>query len=171
MNAVFYMASALAVVTTLLAITRREAVHSLLYLIVSFLAVAMVFYTLGAPLMAALEVIVYAGAIIVLFIFVVMLLNLGEEGRAQERVWLSKGVWRIPGLMTLLLAGLLIYALRLEGDWPAVDRVVDVKAVSAALFGPYVLAVELASVLLLAGLVGAYYLVWRGPIRRPGRRD
>ena len=171
MNAVFYIASALAVVATLLAIMRREAVHSLLYLIVSLLAVAVVFYTLGAPLMAALEVIVYAGAIIILFIFVVMLLNLGEEGRAQERVWLYKGVWVFPGLMSVVLAGLMIYALCRQNVWVPVDRIVDVKAVSVALFGPYVLAVELASVLLLAGLVGAYYLVWRGPVRRPGRRD
>ncbi len=171
MNAVFYMASAVAVLTTLLAITRREAVHALLYLIVSLLAVALVFFTLGAPLIAALEVIVYAGAIVILFIFVVMLLNLGNAARTQERVWLPKGAWRAPGALALLLGGLLLYVLKQESRWMPVDRVVDVKEVARALFGPYVLAVEIASVLLLAGLIGAYYLVWRGPIRRPGRRD
>ncbi|HPO17255.1 MAG TPA: NADH-quinone oxidoreductase subunit J [Candidatus Hydrogenedentes bacterium] len=171
MNAVFYMASAVAILATLLAISRREAVHALLYLIVSLLAVALVFFALGAPLIAAMEVIVYAGAIVILFIFVVMMLNLGEVAREQENVWLSPGIWRVPGIMALLLTGLLVYALFQEDRWLPVDRVVDIKVVAASLFGPYVLMVELASILLLAGLVGAYYLVWRGPIRRPGRRD
>ena len=72
MNIVFYFCSAIAIVATLFAITRRQPVHALLYLIVSLLAVAMIFFALGAPLIAALEVIIYAGAIMVLFIFVVM---------------------------------------------------------------------------------------------------
>ena len=71
----------MAVIATLLAITRLVAVHALLYLIVSLLAVAVVFYTMGAPLVAALEVIIYAGAIVVLFVFVVMMLNLGAKAR------------------------------------------------------------------------------------------
>ena len=72
----FYVAGARALLATLMAVT-RNAVHALLYLIVSLLSVAVTFYTLGAPFAAALEVIVYAGAIMVLFVFVVMLLNLG----------------------------------------------------------------------------------------------
>lgn len=171
MNAVFYMASAVAVLATLLAITRREAVHSLLYLIVSLLGVALVFLTLGAPLIAALEVMVYAGAIVILFVFVVMLLNQGEAAQAQERAWMPKYAWCLPGTLAVILAVLLIFVLKQESRWVPVDKIVDVKAVAAALYGPYVLAVELASVLLLAGLVGAYYLVWRGPVRRPGRRN
>jgi NADH-quinone oxidoreductase subunit J len=71
----FYLASIVAVIATLLAITRRHAVHALLYLVVSLLAVAVVFYVLGAVFVAALEVMVYAGAIMVLFVFVVMMLN------------------------------------------------------------------------------------------------
>ena len=61
-----------------------NAVHALLYLIVSLLAVAVVFYVLGAPFVAALEVIIYAGAIMVLFVFVVMMLNLGEHAVSME---------------------------------------------------------------------------------------
>ena len=75
----FYVAGAVAILSTALMITRLHAVHALLYLIVSLLAVSVVFYTLGAPFIAALEVIIYAGAIMVLFVFVVMLLNLGEQ--------------------------------------------------------------------------------------------
>jgi len=79
MTALFYVTAAVSILSTIMMLTRLNAVHALLYLIVSLLAVAVVFYTFGAPFVAALEVIIYAGAIMVLFIFVVMLLNLGER--------------------------------------------------------------------------------------------
>ena len=94
METVFYLAAAVAIIGTLVALTRLNAVHALLYLIVSLLAVAVVFYVMGAPFIAALEVIVYAGAIMVLFIFVVMMLNLGERATEIERTWLRPG-WRV----------------------------------------------------------------------------
>ena len=90
MEIAFFAAGAVAVIATVLAITRLVAVHALLYLIVSLLAVAVVFYTMGAPLVAALEVIIYAGAIVVLFVFVVMMLNLGAQDprdRTQVACW------------------------------------------------------------------------------------
>ncbi|MGH9616615.1 MAG: NADH-quinone oxidoreductase subunit J, partial [Acidobacteriaceae bacterium] len=95
----FYVAGIIAVLSTALAITRLVAVHALLYLIVSLLAVAVVFYTMGAPLVAALEVIIYAGAIVVLFIFVVMMLNLGAEARKTEREWLAAKIWIGPVIL------------------------------------------------------------------------
>src|SRR5436309_14671978 len=79
MAAVFYLSSAVAVVATLLTITCRNAIHALLYLIVSLLAVAIDFFAMGAPFVAALELIIYAGAIMVLFIFVVLMLNMVER--------------------------------------------------------------------------------------------
>ena len=84
MKIVFYIAGAVAILSTALMLTRLNAVHALLYLIVSLLAVSVVFYTLGAPFVAALEVIIYAGAIMVLFVFVVMMLNLGEEAASRS---------------------------------------------------------------------------------------
>ena len=72
----FYIAATVALFSTVFALTRSNAAHALIYLIVSLLAVAVIFFLLGAPFAAALEVIVYAGAIMVLFIFVVMLLNI-----------------------------------------------------------------------------------------------
>ena len=89
----FYIAAAVATAATLLVVTRANAVHALLYLVVSLLAVAVVFFTLGAPFVAALEVIVYAGAIMVLFIFVVMMLNVGPAGERQERAWTRPAAW------------------------------------------------------------------------------
>ena len=84
-------------------ITRYKPIHALLYLVVSFLAVSMIFLSLGAPFVAALEVIVYAGAIIVLFIFVVMMLNLGQDTAAQEKQWLQPKIWIGPSLLALAL--------------------------------------------------------------------
>src|SRR5665811_2175051 len=79
MTTLFYIAAAVAVLATVLVITRTNLVHALLYLVVSLFAVAVVFYTLGAPFVAALEVIVYAGAIMMLFLFAVMLLDVRAE--------------------------------------------------------------------------------------------
>ena len=109
MTTLFYLAGALAIVATLLAITRRHAVHALLYLIVSLIAVAVDFFTLGAPFVAALEVMIYAGAIMVLFVFAVMMLNLAEHAMEVERGWLKPRNWLGPALLALVLLGELIY--------------------------------------------------------------
>lgn len=158
METAFYIAAAIAIAATALAITRHEAVHGLLYLIVSLLAVAMIFFILGAPFAAALEVIIYAGAIMVLFVFVVMLLNLGHAAAAQERRWLGFGVWFGPTLLSALLLAELLFVLTGVTRTTAAPNVVDAEAVGIALFGSYLIGVELASMLLLAGLVGAYHL-------------
>lgn len=157
MNAAFYLAAVVAVLATALTITRANAVHALLYLVVSLLAVAIVLYTLGAPFAAALEVIVYAGAIIVLFVFVVMMLNLGEGAAAAERRWIAPRAWIGPATLAALLAAALGYLFAAGATQPAGGAVAP-PDVGATLFGPYLLAVELASMLLLAGLVGAYHI-------------
>ncbi len=153
----FYLAAALALAATVLALTRSNATHALIYLILSLLAVAVLFFLMGAPFAAALEVIIYAGAIMVLFVFVVMMLNLTEEGQAQERLWLQPRHWLVPGAMAGLLLVELLFALR-TAPTAASGHAIDPKSVGLSLFGPYVLVVELASMLLLAGLVGAYHL-------------
>jgi len=162
MNSAFYVAAVVAIISTLMVITRKNVVHALLYLIVSLLSVAVVFFILGAPFVAALEVIIYAGAIMVLFVFVIMMLNLGPQSTQQESEWLTPGIWVGPTVMTLILAGELGYVFALGQGRSAALGAVTPKQVGIALFGPYVLGVELASMLLLAGLVGAYHL---------GRRD
>lgn len=158
--ATFYLAAAIAIVSTAMVITRSQAVHALLYLVVSLLAVAVIFYVLGAPFAAALEVIVYAGAIMVLFAFVVMMLSLGTRAAALERRWMPPATWAGPGLLALILAGELAYLLFASHApaGPATSSPVGPARVGKDLFGPYLLAVELASVLLLAALVGAYHL-------------
>lgn len=157
-NLFFYFAAFIAVLSTLFVITGKNPVHSLLNLVVSLLAVAGMFFMLGAPFAGVLEVIVYAGAIMVLFVFVVMMLNLGKATTEQERAWLRPRSWLAPAALAgLLLAGLLSVLLG-GGETAAALAEVDAKQVGTVLFGPYLLAVELASMLLLAALVAAYHL-------------
>ena len=153
----FYLAGAIALISTVAVILQSNIVHALIYLILSLLAVAVVFYTLGAPFAAVLEAIVYAGAIMVLFLFVIMMLNLGKFSVDQERSWTSGRVMLVPAIMSAILLAQLINVLRNYEHSIDVAEV-GVLEVSALLFGPYVLAVELASILLLAGLISAYHL-------------
>ena len=111
MEFAFYFASGIAVVSTLRVVTGTNPVHALLYLIISLISVAMIFFALGAPFAGALEVIAYAGAIMVLFVFVVMMLNLGPASVAQERGWLTPGIWAGPVLLGALLLAELLYVL------------------------------------------------------------
>ena len=153
----FYISAAVALAATILAMTRTNAIHALIYLIVSLLAIAVIFFIIGAPFAAALEVVIYAGAIMVLFVFVIMMLNLGEEGDARERKWLEPSIWVGPATLSVVLLIELIFLIgSVEGQ--VSQGVVPAKMVGISLFGPYVLAVELASMLLLAGMVGAFHL-------------
>ncbi len=161
----FYVAAAIAIVSTVLMITRLNAVHALLYLVVSLLAVATDFFILGAPFVAALEVIIYAGAIMVLFVFVMMMLNIGDRATRMERAWLSPRDWVGPAILAALLVIEFGYTLTSAGRVePA--RETGPKEVALTLFGPYLLGVELVSMLLLAGIAGAYHLGSTGPEER-----
>lgn len=163
MDIIFYLAAFVAIFSTALVVTSRNAVHALLYLIVSLFAVALIFYVIGAPLAAALEVIIYAGAIMVLFVFVVMMLNLGEQAAAQERRWLQPRGWIGPGLLSALLLAELLYVIVAGNGGGQTTTAVNAHEVGLSLFGAYILAVEIAAMLLLAALVGAYHLGQRTP--------
>jgi NADH-quinone oxidoreductase subunit J len=167
-NVPFYLSAAVALASTVMVITRANAVHALLYLIVSLLSVATIFYQMGAPFVAALEVIVYAGAIMVLFVFVMMMLNLGTAAAERERGWLSPGGWIGPAILAGILAAELVFIIFAGGTAESALAEVGPKQVGASLFGPYLLAVELASFLLLTGLVGAYHLGRNEPADHPG---
>jgi NADH-quinone oxidoreductase subunit J len=161
MEIVFYISAVIAIVATLLMLTRLNVVHALLYLVVSLLAVAIVFYTLGAPFAAALEIIIYAGAIMVLFVFTVMLLNLGEAAVRTEKEWLKPGMWIGPTILAAILVAEFVYLVIAGTEAGNVPPAIEPAAVGISLFGTYLLGVELASMLLLGGLVGAYHLGWR----------
>jgi NADH-quinone oxidoreductase subunit J len=156
----FYIAAAIAILTTVLVITRKNAVQALLYLATSLISVAIVFYDLGAPFIAALEVIVYAGSIIVLFIFVVMMLNLGKRATVAEGKLLQPRMWIGPTILAAILIGEVAYLLARGNTTAAAAHLVSPKQVGMALYGPYLIGVELSSLLLMSALVGAYHLGW-----------
>src|SRR5512136_2783635 len=132
----FYITSVVAIFATAMMITRLNAVHALLYLILSLLAVGVIFFLLGANFAAVLEVIIYAGAIMVLFVFVIMMLNQGQKTMAQERAWLQPGIWIGPSVLALILFVEMLVIVVLGGNAGTV-HIVDAKQVGIALYGPY----------------------------------
>ena len=157
MNLFFYIAAGVALISTIMAISRRNAIHALLYLILSLLAVSVIFYLLDAPFIAALEVIIYAGAIMVLFIFVTMMLNVGIEKKTEKK-WLNPRMWIVPSLLSAILLTDLILAIKNVSISLPDTQIVLPKQVGISLFSTYILAVEIAAVLLMAGVIGAYHL-------------
>lgn len=155
----FYIVGAIAVIATLLAITRKNPVHAVIYLVNSFFALALLFYLLGAPLLAAWELIIYAGAIMVLFLFIIMMLELAP-GKEAERFGHSWAQW-VPilllalalGTCTLLLIGLDPAVTEGVPRWHATPR-----DFGYALFKEYALAIEIVSFQLLFAAVGAFYI-------------
>lgn len=160
----FYLLAIIAILASIRVITRNNPVHALLNMIVTLLALAGIFFALGAPFAGALEIIVYAGAIMVLFVFVVMMLNLGTQSTLEEQSWLTSSAWAVPAGLAFIV-GLTLFSLigmkhGYEGMMPAWIGVqpVTAKMIGAKLFTEYLLLVEIAGFLLLAGLVAAYHL-------------
>ena len=152
----FYCIAVEILVATGLAITRRHPVQAVVYLILSFLGSAMLFYLLGAPFLAALEVIIYAGAIMVLFLFVIMMLKaevLVETG-LNWRKWLPA---IFLGLIYLVLILLLIF-LDPRGRVPLKMAMATPQALGRFVLERYWFSVELISLLLLIGLVAVIQL-------------
>lgn len=157
MNVFFYIAAAVAIISTIMAISGKNAIHSLLFLILSLLAVSVIFYLLSAPFIAALEVIIYAGAIMVLFIFVTMMLNIGLEHKSENK-WLKPRMWIVPSILAAILLITLIMSLKnIEPVSPEKDAILP-KQVGISLFTTYLLGVEIAAILLMTGVIGAYHL-------------
>lgn len=157
MDVFFYIAGVVAIVSTVMAISGRNAIHSLLYLILSLLAISVIFYLLSAPFIAALEVIIYAGAIMVLFIFVTMMLDIGLE-KETEKKWLKPRMWIIPSILAAVLLVNLVLALKSVQTIPIDKEAILPKQVGISLFSTYLLGVEIAGILLMAGVIGAYHL-------------
>jgi NADH-quinone oxidoreductase subunit J len=152
----FYILSAVTLIGTLMAITARQAVRAIVYLVTSFFALALIFYLLGAPLVAAFEVIIYAGAIMVLFLFVIMMLDLGQP----EKLKFPRAAdwWPAIILLVVIVGSVGLIAVTKE---PAIlPGFVDitVRQFSETLFKRYGVAVEIISMQLLFALVGALYL-------------
>jgi len=154
---IFYMLAAVAVIATILSITEKHPVHAILYLVTSLFSMAVIFYLLMAPLVAAFEVILYAGAIMVLFLFVIMMLDLGHPEKGLSPCWRE---W-LPALAlsTTSIAALVVVIVGRHGHAAAAAaQAPTIREVAIRMFREHGLAVELVSLQLLFALVGALYL-------------
>jgi len=160
----FYILALVAVISTLLCITRRNPVHAVIFLVHTLFALALIFYLLGAPLVAVWEVIIYAGAIMVLFMFIIMMLELAPTGAGEG---IGGHHWLSVLLLSLAILGCSVGILTLDPGHSA--NLPDFYATPAqfgyALFHHYPLAVELVSFQLLFAAVGAFYVGRSTPTR------
>ncbi|UNU73054.1 NADH-quinone oxidoreductase subunit J [Moraxella nasovis] len=159
----FYVLGLVAIWASLRVVTHANPVHAILSMIVSLLAVAGIFFILGASFAGVLEIIVYAGAILVLFVFVIMMLNLGTD-TLEEKSWLTANAWAMPMALGVIvfavLCGLILNATPafIGGNVYFSDVNITAKEVGISLFTQYVLLVQAAAFLLLGALVAAYHL-------------
>lgn len=159
---IFWAAAATSIIATLMVILSRNPFYAVLYLIISLFGVSMIFYTLGAPFLAALEIIVYAGAIMVLFLFVVQMLS--PAGNAATTPDLYRPTLlnlAIPSFLSLILLGTVLAAIYRAGTMTGIDgttQVISTRELGIALFRHHYLGVELASLILLIGIVGGMHL-------------
>jgi NADH-quinone oxidoreductase subunit J len=156
--AIFYIAALVALVATGAVVLARNAVNAVLYLLVSLFAVALMFYGLGGPFVAIIEIIVYAGAIVVLFLFVIMMLNIA---RIEEQTDLRPPT-RAQLALPVILAGLLAIDACIGIYAGAVGNIsgapISAAQIGTALYKQHYLGVELASLILLIGLIGGMHL-------------
>jgi len=155
----FYFLAIMAIVSAIAVITRRNPVHAALSLIVTLLSLAGFYLMLYAPFVAAVQIVLYAGGIVVLFLFVIMLINLEQNIREYQ----FNKQWIVGTLAAMALGGLLLFVFRqgrdafpplfyqgfrtLEGD--------NTQQIGIALYGQYMFPFEIASLLLLVAIVGA----------------
>ena len=163
---IFYALGVVIVVATALAITRRNPIHAVVYLVVSFLGSGILFFLLGAPFLAAVEIIIYAGAIMVLFLFVVMMFRI-EKVEPKGYPWRQWGPALLVGVLFLCVLSLLAFR-----D-PVGRATLETAMVSPGDFGRFVfqrywLSIEVISLLLFLGLLAAIHL---GKVRRENAEE
>ncbi|WP_331828656.1 NADH-quinone oxidoreductase subunit J [Candidatus Blochmannia sp. SNP] len=162
MTVLFYVSGIIAIISTMCVIMHYHPVHALLYLIVSFISISCNFFSLGASFAGAVEIIIYAGAIMILFVFVIMMLNAKTITFREQKK--SRFLNPILGcgavlLISILLIILLYVSFGLKDCFIDVNRpIIDLKQIGMLLFGPYLLMVELASLLLLSALISVFHL-------------
>lgn len=156
---VFYTASVVTIVCALLVVLNRNPVYSAIFLVGSFFSLAVIYLLLEAYFLAVLEILIYAGAIMVLFLFVIMLLNVGREKAVRKPVNFQRAFSLI--LVVLLLSGAAGFVIQgMDAPHPLGESVSSgsVMAVGEALFTTYLFPFEVASLLLLVALIGTIYL-------------
>ena len=155
---IFYILSIIALYSAMMMLLSKKPIHSVLYLTLTFFAIGGHYILLNAQFLAIVHIIVYAGAIMVLFLFTVMLLNLNKDERSPKPVWV-KGAAIIAGVMLgMVLIGVLRgYDLQVLKQ-PASSQIGLVKELGRVLYKDYMLPFEVSSILFLTAMVGAVLL-------------
>ena len=159
---IFYILAAIALASAIMVVTRKNAVTSAVYLIVAMCCIAGLFVQLGSIFIGVLQIIVYAGAIIVLFLFVIMMFNLkydefGFDSRVFQRIFAA-----VLGLVLVLQLVLAISKYPSKPGRPIDMSIGDVESIAHRLFYDYLYAFEITGVLLLAAIIGAVVIARKG---------
>lgn len=154
----FCLLSFLALMFALMVVLSKNPVHSVLYLVLTFFTIAGHYVLLNAQFLAAVHIIVYAGAIMVLFLFVIMLLNLNKETEPHKSLWLKISATVASGLLLVVLVGSLKGAETIAPAQVYNSNIGLIENLGKTLFGEFLLPFEVASILLLAAMVGAVML-------------
>lgn len=154
----FYLLSFLAIMFALMVVFSKNPIHSVLYLVLTFFTIAGHYVLLNAQFLAAVHIIVYAGAIMVLFLFVIMLLNLNQETEPHKSVWLKAAAAVASGSLLVVLVGALKGASAIKSSNTFDSSIGLIENLGQTLFHEFLLPFEVSSILLLSAMVGAVML-------------
>lgn len=168
-----YFFSCLIILSALRVVTCTKPVHALLAMLICLISLSGLFFVIGAPFAGAIEMVVYAGAIMVLFVFVLMILNLGRETDQAEAELLKAKTWVMPAAFAAVIFIVLTLALLQGADSGAliVQNTIDAHAIGVLLYGPYVVLVQAGALILLAALVAAYHIAKSTPAEQEAVLD
>ena len=155
---VFGFLSFLAIMCAIMVVLSKSAIHSVLYLVLTFFAIAGHYILLNAQLLEAVHIIVYAGAIMVLFLFILMMINQNEETEPQKSVWLKASATIASGLLLIVLVGSLKGAESIVATNAFDPNIGLIENLGKTLFKDFLLPFEVASILLLVAMVGSVLL-------------
>ena len=163
--AIFLFAAILAIFSSLMMVTRRNPIHSALWLVVTMLSIALIYFSFHVTFIAIAQVVVYAGAIMMLFVFVIMLIHLEKAIHSRHKLTLTKIIATVITCLLLveILIGILAYrGLETRVSEPITMAGVDnIRAMGTLLYGKYLFPFEVASILLLVGIIGAVVIAKR----------
>jgi len=155
---IFYLLNILALFSAVMVLASKKPIHSVLFLTLTFFSIAGHYILLNAQFLAVVHVIVYAGAIMVLFLFTVMLLNLNKDERSPKPLWVKLIAFVAGGMLMLTLIGVLRgFDLQMAAN-PASSQIGLVKNLGRILYNDYLVPFELSSILFLTAMVGAVLL-------------
>jgi NADH-quinone oxidoreductase subunit J len=154
----FYLLSFLVIMFACMVVITKNPVHSVLYLVLTFFAIAGHYVLLNAQFLAAVHVIVYAGAIMVLFLFILMMMNLNEETEQHKSVWLKTSAAVASGALLVVLVGAVKGSTLTKPSKTFDTNIGLIENLGKTLFNDFLLPFEISSILLLAAMVGAVML-------------